>query len=106
LVVVLLDLALLLLTRLFNPPWIFVGELIASALILRHALRHEDGGYRRAGLGVVGGFMLWWGVTDIAAVHVVTPYAAVFTAAGAALVGASVWGVISRRPLRQASSPG
>ena len=97
---------MLLLTRLFNPPWIFVGELIASALILRHVLRHEDGGYRRAGLGVVGGFMLWWGVTDIAGVNIVTVYGAVSTAAGAALVGAVVWGVISRRPLRQARSPG
>ena len=72
-----------------------VVGLIASALILRHALQHEDGGYRRAGLGVVGGFMLWWGLTDIGGVRIVTLYAAVFTAAGATLVAAPVWGVIS-----------
>jgi predicted benzoate:H+ symporter BenE len=109
-VVIVLFFALVIVTRFKDLPWIFVGELVASGLILSRALRRDARRYHRAGPAAVGVFMILWGLTDLSAVlasvHVVAPHAVVLLVAGVSLLGGLVWGVVSQRQLRAPGSPG
>ena len=97
LVAVGLLLGLVVITRPFDPPWLFLALLVGSLLILGRSLRRTPWRYRRMAVAGAGAVMVWWGAAYWVGAPTLTLWAGLLLITGGLLIGATAWGAVAHR---------